>query len=92
MSEADLIAQQDQQRTGRMFVSFLASAMGVDQAMPGTDGQAYNTPSQYQVVTPYGVGVEGQPISSAQGLRLPVPLIVGALILVALVASGHLKV
>lgn len=96
MNESDLIQAQDQQRTARSFVSFLSTALGVDQALPGADGTAYNTPGQYQVVNASAglVGVEGKPVSSGQGITLtPMNLAIGAVVVaLVLVATGHLKV
>lgn len=68
----DLIQQQDQQRTGRAFISFLSSALGVnDQSYAGQDGQAYNLPRQYQTIGPGGlVGVEGTSSSNGQKTAL----------------------
>lgn len=64
--QADLISQQDQQRTARSFISFLTTAFGVDQQPVGVDGTAANTPYRYQAIGPTGVGIEGAPVSSAQ--------------------------
>lgn len=63
----DLIQQQDAQRTGRAFISFLSSAMGVEQTYADQDGNAVNYPRQYQSIGPGGlVGVEGTARSNGQ--------------------------
>lgn len=81
MTNEDLIAAQDQQRTVRSFISFLSGAFGVDQSMAGADGYTTNRPGQYLTVTPYGQAVEGQPISNVQSggvfLSLPMLLLMG---------------
>lgn len=59
--------QQDEQRTARAFISFLGTALGVnDQSTAGQDGYPYNQPRQYQSIGPTGTGVEGYPVSTAQ--------------------------
>lgn len=63
----DPILEADQQRTGRAFISFLSTAMGVDQSYAGQDGYAVNYPRQYQTIGPNGlVGVEGTARSNGQ--------------------------
>lgn len=92
MYESDLIAEQDALRTKRAFISFLSTAFGVDQSMPGQDGYAANYPRQYQVVGQNGaVGVEGAPISNLQVgtlLRSPVVLLLGGAFVAYLVLKG----
>lgn len=59
-------AQADKDRTALQFVNFLGGVMGNDQSMAGHDNGAQNLPGQYQTVTPFGVAVEGRPISDQQ--------------------------
>jgi hypothetical protein len=62
-----LEAQQDALRPLRMFVGALTgAAQAGDQSYAGSDGYAWNLPGQYQVVGPYGVSVEGAPISTTR--------------------------
>lgn len=63
-----LEAQQDALRPLRMFVGALTGAvMAGEQSYAGSDGYAWNLPGQYQTVGPYGVAVEGAPISTTRG-------------------------
>ncbi|GKT19556.1 hypothetical protein AVHY2522_22910 [Acidovorax sp. SUPP2522] len=63
-----LEAQQDALRPIRMFVGGLTGVlMGYDQTYAGADGTSWNTPYRYQSVGPYGVAVEGAPISTTPG-------------------------
>lgn len=89
MNETDLIRQQDELRTKRSFVSFLAASMGLgDQAYAGQDGYAVNPPRRYQTIGINGtVGVEGAPISSAQPAAV---LLSPGVLLLAAVAIGYL--
>ncbi|MES2482973.1 MAG: hypothetical protein V4609_13320 [Pseudomonadota bacterium] len=89
MTEADLVYQQDSQRTARAFIAFLGTAFGVDQAMPGADGYAVNYPNGYQSIGPTGVGVEGKPISTAQGAFAGLP---SGVVLLGLAVVGYLLV
>ena len=66
MTEQELIAAQDRQRTARSFISFLGGAFGNDQSMANEDSQAVNYPGNYQIVNNQGFGVEGKPISTLQ--------------------------
>lgn len=82
MTNDDVIAVQDQQRSVRQFISFLTSASGADQTLAGQDSIAVNQPNQYQTVTPFGVSTEGKPVSNQQGtvtLTLPMLLLIGAI-------------
>lgn len=66
----DAIQANDENRTARAFISFLATAIGNDQSLPGQDGYAVNPPRQYQTMGPGGlVGIEGTSSSNAQGGR-----------------------
>lgn len=56
-------AQQDALRPIRNFVSLLGGAL-YEQSLSGQDGMAYNTPYNYQTVSPLGVAVTGLPIST----------------------------
>lgn len=73
-SEQDAIQRQDEARPERMFVSLLAGALGVDQTMAGEDNGVQSRPGQYQTVTPYGVSVEGRPVSNLQSAVVSLPL------------------
>lgn len=85
MDQSDLAAQQDTLRSVRMFVGALQGAFGLDQQSVGYDAQAVNSPYRYQSIGPTGVGVEGAPISSAQGAGVSAAGI-SPLLLVGLVA------
>lgn len=77
--QLDLIAQQDQLRTMRQFVSLVAGATGQDQTLSGTDFAAVSAPGQFSTVGPYGTAVEGQPImtySQAGGMTIA-PVLLG---------------
>lgn len=87
-SEQDTIQQQDEARPARMFVSLLAGALGVDQTMAGEDNGVQTRTGQYQTVTPYGVSVEGRPVSNLQSAVISMPL---GLILMAGIAFMVLK-
>lgn len=85
MDETQVVAQQDYNRTARMFLATLQSALGNDQTYAGQDGNAVNYPRQYQTIGTNGaVGVEGAPISNAQSKAValsPGMMILGALAL-----------
>lgn len=67
MDTSDLVAEQDSQRTARAFISFLSTALNVDQSYAGQDGYAVNNPRQYQSIGPGGlIGVEGTASSNGQ--------------------------
>jgi hypothetical protein len=83
---------QDEQRTGRLFLSAIGSAMGInDQSYAGQDGYVVNYPRQYQAIGINGaIGVEGAPISNAQGgLRNMSPLVLLAGAFVVYLALKH---
>jgi len=68
MTEAELIQRQDALRTVRQFVGTLSGALaGYDQAVAGQDGYSWSLPGQYQTVGPYGVAIEGQPVTISRG-------------------------
>lgn len=84
INNPDAVAQQDQLRTLRAFVGFAGQLLG-DQQLAGADGYAMNQPYQYQSIGPTGWGIEGAPISSAQGAKSaagvsPVVLVLGAVV------------
>lgn len=64
---ADIVQQQDSQRTARAFISFLATATGADQSYADADGYAVNYPRQYTVIGGNGLGVEGTSTRAAAG-------------------------
>lgn len=66
-NNTSLAAAQDDLRPARMFIGVLQSAFGLDQQAGGYDSQAVNSPYRYQAIGPTGVGIEGAPISTAQG-------------------------
>jgi hypothetical protein len=88
-AQEQLIADQDAQRPARLFLSFLQSATGNDQSLSGADGVAVNNPGQYTTVTPYGVSVEGRPISNLQNATLSMPLALVAVGVVLLLVWKH---
>lgn len=75
MTQDELIAAQDGQRTQRQFISLLGGVFGLDQSLASQDGYAVNQPGQYQTVTPFGVAVEGRPISNQQSVTFTLPLL-----------------
>lgn len=87
----DAVQVNDENRTARLFVGFLANAFGSDQSLANADYSAINQPRQYQALGPGGlVGVEGTSRSNAQGIAtfgntLPPLLIAGALVAVYLI-------
>lgn len=92
MDQVTAAQVQDQQRTGRLFLAAIGSAMGLyDQNYQGEDGYAVNYPGQYQAIGINGaVGVEGRPVSNAQGTRLSVGtvLLLGGLFYLAFIRKG----
>jgi hypothetical protein len=67
----DPVQVQDENRTVRAFISFLSTAVGNDQSLPSTDGNAINRPREYQTIGPGGlVGIEGTASSNAQGSKV----------------------
>lgn len=79
MTNNELIAAQDSQRTQRNFIALLGGVFG-DHSMANEDGYAVNAPGGYQSIgTTYGggVGIEGQPQSNLQngGLVISFPFL-----------------
>ena len=77
-------SQQDTLRTVRTFVGALAgglAAYGNDQSYAAYDAYSGNSPYRYQTISPYGVGVEGLPISATRsgGLVISPMLVIFAL-------------
>jgi hypothetical protein len=87
MDEVTAAYQQDQQRTGRLFLAAIGSAMGInDQSYLGQDSYAVNFPGQYQTIGMNGaIGVEGRPISNAQRTGTVAGIPVGLLLVIGLV-------
>lgn len=56
-----VVAQQDQLRPLRQFIS-LASGLAGDQSYSGTDFSAVNPSGQFESYGPHGIAVEGQPV------------------------------
>lgn len=88
MTNNELIAAQDSQRTQRNFISLLGGVFGADHSMADEDGYAVNSPGGYTVMAPYGVGgvaLEGQAVSTTQRggvvITMPMLLVAGALFL-----------
>ena len=86
MDQTTLAAQQDAQRTPRLFLAAISSAMGIDdQTYVGQDGSVVNYPRQYQTIGMNGaVGVEGASISNTQSKAIalsPGMLLLGAAVL-----------
>lgn len=48
------VAQADEDRTKRLFVGFLTSALGVDQTYNGADQVIASAPDQYVIANPNG--------------------------------------
>jgi hypothetical protein len=72
--------QIQEERTKRLFVMTLGSALGVDQSYAEQDMYPVSPTGQYQVYgSTYGFGVEGQPVSQAsqQANLMPLFIVVG---------------
>lgn len=48
------VQQSDEERTKRLFVGFLSSALGVDQTYSGSDQHIASAPDQYVIANPDG--------------------------------------
>lgn len=92
MDQVTAAQVQDQQRTGRLFLAAIGSAMGInDQSYLGQDGYAVNYPGQYQSIGTGGaVGIEGRPVSNVQGPQLSggTLLLLGGLFYLAFIRKG----
>lgn len=88
VEDPSAIQQQDEMRPARMFVSLLSGALGIDQTLADSDNGVSSRPGQYQTVTPYGVSVEGRPVSNLQNAAVTLPF---GLILLAGIAFMVLK-
>lgn len=80
------IAQADNDRSALQFVNFMSGLVNGEQSVAHEDAMSMNTPGQYQTVTPYGVSVEGRPVSNLQGATLALPPIPLSLLL--MLAAG----
>lgn len=81
---SSLDAAYERERTKRMFIATLGSALGVEQSFAETDAVPINRPGQYSVYGgTYGYATEGQAQSQAQssGLMPWVLLLVGGLVI-----------
>lgn len=88
MTNEELIAQQDQLRTARQFISLLGGITGQDQSLSGTDYAAVNSSGQFTNVGPYGTSVEGQPIiaySQTGGMTIAPVLVLAGLAVAAFI-------
>ena len=65
---------QDELRPVRMFVSLLSGALANDQTYAEEDNGVGTRPGQYQTVTPFGVSVEGRPVSNLQNAAVTMPI------------------
>lgn len=72
------VAQADEDRTKRMFIGLLSSALGVDQTYAADDYHVGNAPDQYVIANPDGTySVQGRARSNlnsgaaAAGLVIP---------------------
>lgn len=65
--------QADEDRTKRLFVGFLSSALGVDQSYTSDDARASSTlPDRYIIANPDGTfSTLGQPVSNVQRATAP---------------------
>lgn len=86
--EQNEIDRQDELRPLRMFVGAISAALGTDQTYAETDNNVSSRPGQYQSVSPYGVSVEGRPVSNIQSAAVTLPF---GLILLAGIAFMVLK-
>lgn len=87
-NDLSAIQQQDEMRPARMFVSLLSGALGIEQTVAETDNGVSTRTGQYQTVSPYGVSVEGRPVSNIQSAAVTLPF---GLILLAGIAFLVLK-
>ena len=86
---ADIVQQQDEQRTARAFISFLSTALTGDQSLANQDNSAVNYPRQYTVIgTDRSIGIEGT--SSPQGSTFTAFLSTPVLLIGAAVAAYFL--
>jgi hypothetical protein len=92
MTEADVIAANDRDRTFRSFINFVATASG-DQTLAAQDGIPANMPGAYQSVGTWGgdVAVEGKPLSTAQNRAATAATPAMMLLLLGVVAFFALK-
>lgn len=82
-------AQADEDRTKRLFIGFLTSALGYDQTMTGQDGTVAGPVNQYQIANPDGsFSVQGRSTSNlnsqataatATGLNMPLLLVLAVI-------------
>lgn len=71
--ELSAIQQQDDLRPVRMFVNLVSGALGIEQTIAETDNGVGTRSGQYQTVSPYGVSVEGRPVSNLQTAAITLP-------------------
>lgn len=92
---ADQVNQADTERTKRLFVGFLSSALGVDQTFANDDMNPTNAPGQYIVANPDGtystIGRSQSNLNSAQSPINSGLVITPGLILLAVAAFFLLK-
>lgn len=83
---ANQAANSDEERTKRLFVGFLSSALGVDQTYAGEDGYAASSTGTYTIANPDGTySVLGQPVSNQNTPAVVAGIPPGFLLLVGLV-------
>lgn len=91
---ADQVNAADQERTKRLFVGFLSSALGVDQTFATDDLNPTNAPGQYIVANPDGTySTVGKSQSNLNSTQTPVSAslaITPGLILLAAAAAFFL--
>lgn len=68
----DQVNAASEERTKRLFVGFLSSALGVDQTYTNTDGYVANAPNQFVIANPDGsYSTVGRSQSNLQGVNSP---------------------
>lgn len=82
---ADAEAAQDEQRTKRLFVGMIASALGVDQNYSADDGQVYQRTGQYTIAnSDGGAAILGQSVSNGNTVTQVAGIPVGWIVLAGL--------
>lgn len=82
---ADQEQAADEDRTKRLFIGFLTSALGVDQTYIGADGQPASQTGQYTILNPDGsYSVQGQSVSNQNTVAGALGLSPGLLLLIGL--------
>lgn len=69
---ADQTRDNDEERTKRLFIGFLSSALGVDQITTDADSSPYGGSPGYTIANPDGTySALGQPVSNLNAMAAP---------------------